>query len=104
MPESGRQNLALYLANPVILSKKVSCPHTFLCKTNPIYSCPYELIPCVLQLLCQIYVFVITQKQTQFKPNQSQFKPNFLCPAVVHKIVYNTVSKYDTTKSGGVFV
>jgi hypothetical protein len=36
MTEGGRQNLAIYLVNPVILSKKVILSTHFLCKTNPI--------------------------------------------------------------------
>jgi hypothetical protein len=46
---------------------------TFLCKTNPILSAVADSKPFCNKALRKIYIFVESQKQTQFKPNQSQF-------------------------------
>jgi hypothetical protein len=52
----------------------------FLCKTNPILG-PFSASSLLLSLVllrayAKNYNFVETQKQSQFKPNQTQNKPN----------------------------
>ena len=44
---------------------------TFLCKTNPICRGQNLLISCIHKPLRKIYIFVESQKQTQFKPNSN---------------------------------
>jgi len=53
---------------------------TFLCKTKPIFG-PFSgpkitLTSLTARLYRKIYIFVESQKQTQFKPNSKPIKPN----------------------------
>ena len=44
--------------------------------SNPIYEMPKMNVNKILTKSCEIYAFTDAEKQTQNKPNQTQYKPN----------------------------